>query len=532
MSSARSIYLINPAADFPTYYGAEVYAGRGYQRAAFLADLVVPTLAAMVPPDWHVELCDEHLEEVNWDTPCEYVGLTGKVSQWGRTVAIADRFRERGKTVLIGGPHASLSPERVRPHCDILVRDEIELIVDELFADLANRQWKEEYVGGRPDLAHTPVPRWDLYRKYNHRVLTATLQTARGCPFECEFCDVIQYVGRKQRHKPIDRIVEELQVIHDNGYRSVLLADDNTTANKRWCKEMLAAVRDWNLADGRRKISFSTQISIDAAMDDELLSLAASAGMTHVFIGVETPNEESLEITRKRQNLPQHLRNPHQEHPTLVDQIHRFYAHGIGVTAGMICGFDGDRTDIFERQFEFAMQGLFPVATLSALAAPHATPLNARLAKAGRLVTGHEVPGHPWTSNTVPKLMSRDELTEGIRWLANRLYHPQHFGERLVGYIEKLRFSPEAVEHSRTRHEAIRTVDRDTLSLIADIPRLDAESQKMWDRVTKALPSNPPARVPVLEALIRYQQLRYMYEQGRFWDEVTEASATAPFGAT
>jgi hypothetical protein len=526
MSSAKSIYLINPAADFPTYYGAEVYAGRGYQRAAFLADLVVPTLAAMVPDDFHVELCDEQLEDVNWDTSCEYIGVTGKVSQWGRTRDIADEFRRRGKTVLIGGPHASLSPEVVRPHCDILVRDEIELLVDELFSDLAHREWKEEYVGGRPGLEHTPVPRWDLYAKYNHRVLTATLQTARGCPFECEFCDVIQYVGRKQRHKPIAAIIDELAVIYDNGYRSVLLADDNTTANKRWVKEMLSEVKAWNLESGRRKISFSTQISIDAAMDDELLSLAASSGMTHVFIGVETPNEESLELTHKRQNLSVHLRNPHQENPTLVDQIHRFYAHGIGVTAGMICGFDADRSDIFQRQFDFAMQGLFPVATLSALAAPHATPLNDRLAADDRLVTGYEVPGHPWNSNIVPKLMSRDELTAGIRWLANQLYHPAHFGERILGYIDKLEFRPEDIAGGIAKRETIRSVDKDTLSLIADIPRLDAESQKMWTRVMAALPKNPGATVPIMEAMIRYQQLRYMYEQGNFWDPVTELPAT------
>ncbi len=532
MTPAKSIYLINPAADFPTYYGAEVYEGRGYQRAAFLADLVVPTLAGMVPKDFHVELCDEHLESVNWDTPCEYVGVTGKISQWGRTKAIADEFRRRGKTVLIGGPHASLSPEVVRPHCDILVRDEIELITGELFSDLAHREWKEEYVGGRPDLKHTPVPRWDLYAKYNNRVLTATLQTARGCPFECEFCDVIQYVGRKQRHKPIEAIVHELQVVHDHGYRSVLLADDNTTANKSWVKEMLAAVKHWNHADGQRKISFSTQISIDAAMDDELLELAATSGMTHVFIGVETPNAESLEITQKRQNLPQHLRNPHQKNPTLVDQVHRFYAHGIGVTAGMICGFDADRTDIFERQFEFAMQALFPVATLSALAAPYATPLNDRLAESGRLVTGYEVPGHPWNSNIIPKLMSRDELTDGIRWLANKLYHPANFGERIIGYIEKLQFPTENSGRGLAKRESIRSVDKDTLALIADIPRLDAESQKMWSRVIAALPKNPGATVPVMEAMIRYQQLRYMYEQGSFWDPVTsETQASGSFPA-
>ena len=525
MSSKRSIYLINPAADFPTYYGAEVYEGRGYQRAAFLADLVVPTLAAMVPDGWHIELCDEHLEDVNYDTPCEYIGVTGKVSQWGRVSAIAAEFRRRGKTVLIGGPFASLCPDVAREHCDILVRDEIEEIVGELFSDLAHGEYKEEYLGGRPDLALTPVPRWDLYRKYNHRVLTATLQTARGCPFECEFCDVIQYVGRKQRHKPIDKILEELQAVYDNGYRSVLLADDNTTANKRWVKEMLDAVRHWNHADGPRKISFSTQISIDAAMDDELLQLASTAGMTHVFIGVETPNEDSLKITRKNQNLSKYLRNSQTDNPTLVDQIHRFYAHGIGVTAGMICGFDGDRTDIFERQFEFAMQGLFPIATLSALAAPHATPLNERLADDGRLITGYEVPGHPWNTNIVPKLMSVEELTQGIRWLANQLYHPANFGERIMGYIEKLDFAGRETGKGIAKRQDIRSVDKDTLALISDIPKMDAESQKMWTRVMAALPKNPGASVPIMEAMIRYQQLRYMYEQGAFWDPVTELPA-------
>ncbi|MEZ5979757.1 MAG: radical SAM protein, partial [Planctomycetota bacterium] len=419
----RSIYLINPAADFPTYYGAEVYAGRGYAPAVFLADLVVPTLAAMVPDDFHVEICDEHLEPVNFDLDVDYVGITGKISQWGRTMAIAAEFRRRGKTVLIGGPHASLCPEVVREHCDVLIRDEIEGIVDELFADLREGRPKDEYVGGKPDLALTPVPRWDLYGKYNPRVLTVTVQTSRGCPFTCEFCDVIQYVGRQQRHKPVGSILAELDAVYAQGYRSVLLADDNTTANRKRAKEIFAAIVDWNAARTEGRMSLSTQLSIDAARDDELLELAARAGMTHCFIGIETTNRESLVGAKKVQNLK--LTNPHQENPSVVDQVKRFYAHGIGVTAGMICGFDEDGPDIFDNQFEFAMESAVPICTLSALAAPHATPLHARLEAAGRLVDAYEVPGHPWNSNVVPQRMTREELTEGIRGLANRLYHPQ-----------------------------------------------------------------------------------------------------------
>ena len=513
---AKSIYLINPRADFPTYYGAEVYAGRGYAPAAFLADLVVPTLAAMLPSDFEVRLCDEHLEPVDFGAQVDYVGITGKVSQWGRMKAIAREFRRRGVIVIIGGPHASLSPETVRPHCDVLVRDEIEEIAEELWSDLRSGRFKEEYVGGRPDLSTSPVPRWDLYAKYNNRVLTATVQTARGCPFECEFCDVIQYVGRKQRHKPIASLMAELDAVYANGYRSVLLADDNTTASRNWVKEFFAAVTAWQRTKDER-VSFSTQLSIDAARDDELLAMAAESGMSHVFIGVETPNEESLAETHKRQNLARNLRNGRDANPTLVDMVHRFYDFGIGVTGGMICGFDHDGPDIFERQFEFGMTSLAPIFTISALVAPEATPLNARLRAAGRLVEGLEVPGHPWNTNLNPLGMSREELTRGIRWLSNKLYHPRLFGERVVEYIDRLACTDRGAATFAHR-EQLRSVDRDTLALISDIPKLDAESARMWERVMAKLPEKPGAAVPMMEALVRYAQMRFMYEDAGFWD--------------
>jgi pyruvate-formate lyase-activating enzyme len=518
-----SLYLINPRADFPTYYGAESYAGRGYAPAAFLADLVVPTLAAMCPPDFDVLLCDEHLEPVDYDAAVDFVGITGKVSQWGRMRAIAREFRRRGVVVIIGGPYASLAPEVVRPHCDVLVRDEIEEIADELWSDLRSGRFREEYVGGRPDLASSPTPRWDLYAKYNARVLTATVQTARGCPFECEFCDVIQYVGRKQRHKPIANILAELDAVYANGYRSVLFADDNTTASRNWVKGLFEAVRDWNAARDE-PVALSTQLSVDAARDDELLQLAADAGMHHVFVGIETPNEESLAETGKRQNLARNLRNGRDANPTLVDQVQRFYDFGIGVTGGMICGFDHDGPDIFERQYEFGMEALAPIYTISALAAPIATPLFARLQRAGRLDEGLEVPGHPWSTNFHPERMSREELRQGIRWLSNKLFHPDRFGERVLRYVDRLQNGdrpPPAPHHRRE----MRSVDRDTLALIADIPKLDAASARMWERVMAKLPEKPAAALPLMEAMTRYAQIRFMYEQADFWDGVEPADA-------
>ena len=375
-----SLYLINPAVDFPTYFGGEVYAGWGLRPATLMADLAIPTVAGMVPRDFDVRLCDENISPIEFDISADFVGITGKITQWGRMTAIAREFRRRGKVVLIGGPYASLSPEVVRPHCDIVVRGEAEDISEELFSDLRKGRWKPEYVGNRPDLARSPMPNWELYP--NDRALLGTVQTSRGCPFECEFCDVIQYLGRKQRHKPVTQVLRELDEIYRRDYRHIFLADDNFTVYRARAKELLAALRNWNFRQDQVKVRFVTQVSIDAARDAELLKMCAEAGLTQVFIGIETPNEDSLKETKKRQNVGINL----------LDQVQHFLEHGIAVVGGMIVGFDSDRPDIFERQYEFAMSSPIPIFSVGALVAPAATPLHERMAKEGRLSSdGSEV---------------------------------------------------------------------------------------------------------------------------------------------
>ena len=514
---STSIYLINPASDFPTYFSADSYAARGLPPATLIADLATPTLGAMAPPDVDVELCDQAITPIDWDTPAPFVGITGKITQYEHMVDVAREFKKRGKTIVIGGPYASLSPDAVREHCDILVRGEVEDIAGQLFSDLRNRTWKDEYHGTQPNLATSPVPRWDLYRL--DRAVMGTLQTSRGCPFECEFCDVIQYVGRKQRHKQVAQVLRELDELYRHGLRTVFLADDNFTAYRSRAKELLVGIRDWNRRQTQGKVSFLTQVSIDAAKDDELLGMCAEAGLVTVFIGIETPNEDSLRETKKRQNL----------HLDLVEQVARFFEYGIHVIGGMIVGFDADGPDIFEKQLAFAMAAGIPIVSVGALVAPNATPLHERMQREGRLKSNRsEVAGAPWSTNIIHPRFSDEELSSGLKWLCNNLYSPAAFAERLLTFIKKFgrRLDPAWGEPARS--SVVRRIDLDGFELVAAVRQLGPEEDKMVGRVVAAAAGRPEVRLFVVGAFLQYMQVRHMYDRGRFWEPQLAAGASRP----
>jgi radical SAM superfamily enzyme YgiQ (UPF0313 family) len=502
-----SIYLINPLAEFATYSSAESYAARGLTRATQFADLAIPTVAALAAPQLDVSVCDENLTDIDWDTPADYVGLTGKITQFPSMVRLAAEFRLRGKTVLMGGPYVSLCPQIAREHCDILVRGEIEEIAAELFSDLRQGSWKAEYIGTRPSLTTSPIPRWDLYPL--EQAVFGTVQTSRGCPFECEFCDVIQYVGRKQRHKEVAQVLAELDSLYELGVRNVFLADDNFTVYRSRAKELLMAIRDWNRQQTKGKVGFLTQVSIDAARDDEMLTLCSEAGLTTVLIGLETPNPAALKETKKRQNL----------HVDLVQQVHRFLAHGIQVVGGMIVGFDADDETIFERQFEFVMDAAMPIVNIGALVAPPATPLYDRIRRSGRLREDRpEVASSPWSTNIVHPSMPEEQLMAGLKWLANNLYSPRAFGTRLLHFIENFgeRRDPRAAE--AVSAEAMRAIDVDSVQMLGMVRGLGPEEDRMWSRVMTATEAKPQVRPFVMGAFIQYMQVRHMYDQGQFWE--------------
>jgi hypothetical protein len=411
----------------------------------------------------------------------------------------------------VGGPFASLCPDAVRGHCDVLVTGELEDVAGELFSDLGSGRWRSEYVSNRPDLGAAPIPRWDLYP--NDRALIGCVQTSRGCPFECEFCDVIPYLGRKQRHKPPPRVLAELDALYALGYRAAFLADDNFTVYRRRTKELLAQLRVWNATKSDGPMAFSTQVSIDAARDGELLRMCAEANLSWVFIGIETPNEASLRECKKRQNVG----------VDLLDQIRAFLAHGIAVTAGMIVGFDHDGPDIFERQFEFAMASPVPIFSLGALVAPFATPLFRRLQQEGRLIEGgSEVAATPWDTNIVPARLSRAELISGLRWLCGELYRPENFGKRVLQMIDCLG-TPQGDDAPSSRMR--RPIESEAMVVVKSIGACGENERRMLRNVLRATSMRPHTRPAVMTALFRYAQVLCLHAAARSWESVPAIAA-------
>jgi radical SAM superfamily enzyme YgiQ (UPF0313 family) len=429
------IALINPRQPVSLYGFTE--AQDITDRPGHIMNLALPTLSALVPKDDDICLIDEDLDPIPFDRRWDVVGITGYVTQKHRMFAIADQFRKLGQLVAIGGSYASLSPEAVRPHADVVFIGEAEQTWPQFLADLRRGTFHSEYrSSNRIDVRQSPLPRLS---QLNHQgYYFGTVQTSRGCPFECEFCDVIVYLGRQQRYKTPVQVVSELEQLYEAGYRNIFLADDNFTSNRRSCAELIQAIGEWNRSKPE-PVQFVTQCSIEIARerDDELLRLCAAAGLKEIFIGIETSNPESLREVRKHQNL----------HRDLLSDVHRLQSHGILVHAGIITGFDSDTVNSFDRQYEFLQAAGIPMVLVSILNAPDGTPLEKRLLSQARL-RPNPMGDMFLDTNIIPKNLTRDELLSGTRWLLNKLYAPEAFLERLRIAATFLPDSPRAAMSS------------------------------------------------------------------------------------
>ena len=391
------------------------------KRCAF-PNLALPTVAGLTPAGHEVVLCDENVEPIDFDTDADVVGITGFAVHKRRIFEIAEAFRRRRKLVVAGGPFATLCPEELRGRVDVLFVGEAEYTWPHFVRGYENGVWQPEYrQDDKPSMLDSPLPRFELLKVSRYRSMA--IQFARGCPYSCEFCDIIVMYGRRPRTKSVAQVLAEVEAIHALGMKNIFVVDDNFIGNKKEAKALLTALGDWQRAR-RYPLEFMTEVSLNVAQDPELLALMKRARFTTLFVGIESPRRASLQESNKAQNTREDL----------VTSVHRIQAAGIEVMAGMIVGFDHDDPAIFEEQFRFIQQARIPISMTGMLNAMPKTPLHERLKKAGRLIA--ESVGDQFVfTNIVPGGMSRLELYEGYRRLLRRLYSYRNYRRRSMALI-------------------------------------------------------------------------------------------------
>ena len=326
--------------------------------------------------------------------------------------------------VVAGGPLFTMEHDHF-PEVDHFVLNEAELTLPPFLADLANGCAQHIYTTTEfPDIRQTPVPLWQLanLKQYD----TVSLQFSRGCPFNCDFCNVTALLGHRPRVKTAAQIVAELDSLYALGWRKgVFFVDDNLIGNKKHLKsELLPALIEWR--KGKNGVPFNTQASINLADDAELMTLMTQAGFNTVFVGIETPNEDSLVECSKTQNKGRDL----------VESVKRLQRAGLQVQGGFIVGFDSDTTSIFQQQIDFIQRSGIVTAMVGLLQAPLGTRLYERMQREGRLVSELSGDNADGSTNIIPG-MGLDTLREGYRKILGQIYAPQPYYDRVLTFLRE-----------------------------------------------------------------------------------------------
>jgi radical SAM superfamily enzyme YgiQ (UPF0313 family) len=418
--------MVYPA--IPSTYWSFEHALPFVGRKSLFPPLGLMTVAALLPPEYEVRLIDMNVSplEAADVQAADLVFVSAMIVQSASFAEVVRLCNECGKPVVAGGPYP-ISAHLTLEGVDHFVLDEAELTLPRFLADL--EQGKPERIyrdQGRADMTRTPTPRFDLIDVSDYDAMP--LQYSRGCPYECEFCDIIEMFGRSQRTKLPEQFVAELDAVYATGFRGgVFIVDDNFVGNRRKTKELLGHIAAWQKGHGH-PFALSTEASIDMAGDDELLDLMVAAGFEMAFVGIETPDVETLAYTGKRQNTK----------TDLMASVRRIQARGIEVTAGFILGFDTDDEGVFDRQIAFIQEAGIPIAMIGILIALPNTALYRRLEREGRLKgssTGNNT--HTLSMSFVPRL-PEEVLVAGYKRVLSELYSPRRYFERCTALIDRL----------------------------------------------------------------------------------------------
>jgi radical SAM superfamily enzyme YgiQ (UPF0313 family) len=384
------------------------------------------TVAALCPTNWELRLIDRSFEQLTesdlkW---ADLVMVSGMHVQKDDIHALLHRARALGKRTMIGGPYASSQPEVLAPLADHVVVGEPDDMFEEIATDLEQGTARSLYViTEKPDVSKSPVPRFDLLKM--DKYVSMAVQFSRGCPFQCEFCDIITIYGRRPRTKSAGQLLAELDILRGLGWRDqVFIVDDNFIGNHKRALELAQNLEQWQ-RQKQYPFFFYTEASIDLAQREELIKAMVKANFLYVFIGIESPSKESLNEAKKFQNL---RRDP-------LECIRAIQEGGLWVTGGFIVGFDSDRETIFDDQREFIERAAIPWAMTGFLQAPPTTPLYDRMRREGRLLEN-------WTATsnfTPPNFRTRMPprfLLEGYRDTLAALYSPSAYFGRCLNSLE------------------------------------------------------------------------------------------------
>ena len=415
MAKRLRICLINPKFE-PSYWGFDyalpLYPGN---KKSSMVTGALPYLAGLVPGH-EVRLLDENVEEIPWGELRNFdiIGVTGMNVQKERMRQILEKLRPMKVLTVVGGAYASVDESFFDGLCDVLFSGEADDTWPEFVRCVAEeKNYDTFYKQHQPtDMTRVPKPRFDLLKV--DRYASGALQFSRGCPFQCEFCDIIVTFGRRPRTKNPEQLVEELDEMRRVGFFSCFIVDDNFIGNKKAAKALLRLIIPWQQKHGY-PLRLTTEASVNLADDPELLDLLYQANFRSVFIGIETPRMASLKETKKFQNTVG---------DSLEAKLARIRNAGVEVSAGFIVGFDNDDASIFADQFRFIQDNGILLAMVGMLTAVPKTPLYDRLEREGRLRLDDV------NCNIVPKQMTPFELQHSYWELLKRLYDPQAFFDR------------------------------------------------------------------------------------------------------
>lgn len=418
-----NILLIYP--QFPETFWSFKHALKFIHKKAAYPPLGLLTVGAMLPEDWSLRLIDLNVtrltdKDLKW---ADYAFISAMAVQRASAIRTISACKQAGIKTVAGGPLFTTEYQYFN-QVDHLVLNEAEVTLPDFLDDLSAGRAKRIYQGSRfADIKKTPVPAWNLVNMKHYAGMS--VQFSRGCPFNCEFCNVTALFGHQPRIKNAEQIIAELDSLYELGWRGrVFFVDDNFIGNKRYLKtRLLPALIEWR--KGKKGMPFNTEASLNLADDTQLMKMMVEAGFDTVFVGIETPDEESLAECNKKQNINRDL----------VQSIKRIQRSGLEVQGGFIVGFDSDKPSIFQRQIDFIQKSGIVTAMVGLLQAPMGTSLYERLKKEGRLL-GNMSGDTDGTTNIIPR-MDPGILTEGYRYIMRYIYSPRNYYRRVRAFLKE-----------------------------------------------------------------------------------------------